>query len=61
MARSEFPKTGRNAEDTLGELQQSKSGDVDWRSGRTNLYVQFGGDDVPCYQGRWHQDRCQRA
>jgi len=46
MARSEFPMTGRSAQETLDELQQAKSGDVDWRSGRTNLYVQFGGDDV---------------
>ncbi|MCA3454642.1 MAG: aspartate aminotransferase family protein, partial [Rhodobacter sp.] len=46
MPRPEFPKTGRAAEDVLGDLRQAKSGDVDWRSGRTNLYVQFGGDDV---------------
>ncbi len=30
----------------LEELLAAKADDVDWRSGRTNLYVQFGGDDV---------------
>jgi sphinganine-1-phosphate aldolase len=33
-------------ESVLAELQSRKSNDVDWRSGRTSMYVQFGGDDV---------------
>lgn len=43
---SQFPATGRTHEAVLEELIQFKSTDVDWRSGRTNFYVQFGGDDV---------------
>ncbi|QJP14804.1 aspartate aminotransferase family protein [Starkeya sp. ORNL1] len=27
-------------------MKQAKARDVDWRSGKTNFYVQFGGDDV---------------
>jgi sphinganine-1-phosphate aldolase len=46
MSRSDFPARGRPAAEVLGELLQAKVGDVDWRSGRTNLYVQFGGEDV---------------
>ena len=46
MARSEFPTQGRAAAEVLQDLENAKIGDVDWRSGRTNLYVQFGGDDV---------------
>ncbi len=43
---SQFPATGRSHEAVFEELAQFKSTDVDWRSGRTNFYVQFGGDDV---------------
>lgn len=46
MARSTFQKSGVAAEAVLGQLHAAKAKDVDWRSGRTNLYVQFGGDDV---------------
>jgi sphinganine-1-phosphate aldolase len=46
MARSPFPVNGMQAASVLEELRSSKAADVDWRSGRTNLYVQFGGDDV---------------
>lgn len=46
MARSSFPVNGTQAPNVLEELLNAKTADVDWRSGRTNLYVQFGGDDV---------------
>jgi sphinganine-1-phosphate aldolase len=46
MARPNFPALGTGAAAVIEELRLAKSGDVDWRSGRTNLYVQFGGDDV---------------
>lgn len=46
MSRPAFPATSRAAADVLQDLRQAKAGDVDWKSGRTNLYVQFGGDDV---------------
>jgi sphinganine-1-phosphate aldolase len=46
MARSPFPANGMQAAPVLEELRNAKAEDVDWRSGRTNLYVQFGGDDV---------------
>lgn len=46
MARSEFPQHSKAKADVLEELRQAKADDVDWRSGRTNLYVQFGGEDV---------------
>lgn len=46
MSRKSFPKAGSSADAVMEELRESKSQDVDWRSGRTNLYVQFGGDDV---------------
>ena len=46
MARSPFPANGMQAAPVLEELRNAKAVDVDWRSGRTNLYVQFGGDDV---------------
>jgi sphinganine-1-phosphate aldolase len=38
--------TGSSADEVHAELQHAKVNDVDWRAGRTNLYVQFGGDDV---------------
>ena len=44
--RSTLPLHGLSAEAVTEELMRTKSNDVDWRSGRTNLYVQFGGDDV---------------
>jgi glutamate/tyrosine decarboxylase-like PLP-dependent enzyme len=46
MSRPAFPTASRAAADVLQDLRQAKAGDVDWKSGRTNLYVQFGGDDV---------------
>jgi glutamate/tyrosine decarboxylase-like PLP-dependent enzyme len=46
MARSTFPSHRTSAGRVLEELREAKSGDVDWRAGRTSLYVQFGGDDV---------------
>ena len=46
MSRSAFPRHGTPADGVLGALRDAKSGDVDWKSGRTNMYVQFGGDDV---------------
>lgn len=41
-----FPPRGDSAEGVLAALRAAKASDVDWRAGRTNLYVQFGGDDV---------------
>ena len=41
-----FPERGEPGDAVLAALRETKVGDVDWRSGRTNLYVQFGGDDV---------------
>ena len=46
MSRPAFPATSRAAADVLQDLRLAKAGDVDWKSGRTNLYVQFGGEDV---------------
>jgi glutamate/tyrosine decarboxylase-like PLP-dependent enzyme len=46
MSRTSFPEAGSSAQSVLDDLRASKSDDVDWRSGRTNMYVQFGGDDV---------------
>ena len=46
MERSTFPTEGMDAAQVLESLRAAKAGDVDWRSGRTSLYVQFGGDDV---------------
>jgi len=46
MNRSAFPQRGSAAADVLSALRDAKAGDVDWRAGKTNLYVQFGGDDV---------------
>ena len=41
-----FPDRSDSIDAVLDALRQAKSGDVNWRAGRTNLYVQFGGDDV---------------
>jgi sphinganine-1-phosphate aldolase len=46
MPASRFPGIGSSAQSVLDELRAAKRDDVDWRSGRTNMYVQFGGDDV---------------
>ena len=46
MSRPAFPTASRPAAEVLQDLRQAKAGDVDWKSGRTNLYVQFGGEDV---------------
>ena len=46
MSNPHFPATGITGEAVLDALRAAKSGDVDWRAGRTNMYVQFGGDDV---------------
>jgi glutamate/tyrosine decarboxylase-like PLP-dependent enzyme len=46
MPRSTFRTSGAAAGAVLEELRAAKADDIDWRSGRTNLYVQFGGDDV---------------
>ncbi len=46
MGQSPFPIQGIDAEAVLDALRAAKSDDVDWHAGRTNLYVQFGGDDV---------------
>jgi glutamate/tyrosine decarboxylase-like PLP-dependent enzyme len=46
MANLSFPSVGLPAQTVLDDLGSAKSNDVDWRAGRTNLYVQFGGDDV---------------
>lgn len=41
-----FPQSGDTIDSVLASLREAKASDVDWRAGRTNLYVQFGGDDV---------------
>lgn len=41
-----FPDQGAPVETVLASLEEAKAGDVDWRAGRTNLYVQYGGEDV---------------
>lgn len=41
-----FSEPGESCAAVLSALQEAKARDVDWRGGRTNLYVQFGGDDV---------------
>lgn len=41
-----FPEHSESSDAVLAALRETKAGDVDWRAGRTNLYVQFGGDDV---------------
>lgn len=46
MSNPHFPQAGAAGDDVLDALRAAKSGDVDWRAGRTNMYVQFGGDDV---------------
>lgn len=46
MARITFPEHGRSIETVLDDLVRAKQADVDWRAGRTNLYVQYAGDDV---------------
>lgn len=46
MGQAAFPASGASAGSVLDELRSRKADDVDWRSGKTSLYVQFGGDDV---------------
>jgi glutamate/tyrosine decarboxylase-like PLP-dependent enzyme len=46
MSNPGFPETGWSSQRVIEELRAAKSNDVDWRCGRTNFYVQFGGDDV---------------
>ncbi|MCA3667809.1 MAG: aspartate aminotransferase family protein, partial [Methylobacterium sp.] len=37
---------GKPAAEVIAELDFARSNDVDWRAGRTNFYVQYGGVDV---------------
>lgn len=46
MTSSHFPEHGAAREDVFAEMEDVRSGDVDWRRGRLGLYVHFGGDDV---------------
>ncbi len=46
MRVAPIPPKGSAATEVLAELQSAKRHDLDWHSGKTNFYVQFGGDDV---------------
>lgn len=41
-----WPSNGRSAADVIADLDAARGDDVDWRAGRTNFYVQYGGADV---------------
>lgn len=43
---AELPASGRAADDVLGELEGMRSGDVDWRAGRSFGLVFHAGDEV---------------
>lgn len=40
-----LPRNGRSADELLAELEQRKSGDADWRRGRTWSLVYYAGDE----------------
>lgn len=46
MTRTSFPEQGQTRADVLATLKSLKSNDIDWRRGRTPLYVFDAGDDI---------------
>lgn len=46
MTRAKFPQTGQSKNDVLSALRAMKSGDIEWKRGRTPLYVFDAGEDI---------------
>lgn len=46
MTKTGFPETGRSWDVLAAEMEAMKAGDIDWRGGRSPLYVFGAGDDV---------------
>jgi glutamate/tyrosine decarboxylase-like PLP-dependent enzyme len=46
LKRRSFPDAGAAAADVLAELEQAREGDIDWRGGRSALFVFSARDDV---------------
>ncbi|MEM1323130.1 MAG: aminotransferase class V-fold PLP-dependent enzyme [Bacteroidota bacterium] len=44
--KTSFPQQGRSQSDLLAEMQEMKTGDAKWRSGKVFSYVYFAGDEV---------------
>jgi glutamate/tyrosine decarboxylase-like PLP-dependent enzyme len=44
--RPSFPRHGIPSEQVFAEMEAARATDVDWRHGRTGLYVHYAGDEV---------------
>ena len=46
MTRATLPEKGQPRSEVMATLRSMKSGDVDWKSGLTPLYIFDAGDEV---------------